>query len=442
MGSSCTTVSNVLRGPQNGSYSVEMFTHEHKLPISKLRLISQATLSELQKGLKGEESSFRMLRSHVREIPRGTETGTFYAFDLGGNNLRVIKVDLNGGGSSDVRVHKCKIPRSLQVKTATAEQLFGFVADQAKTACEEFKDLDTVEKISVGFTFSFPIRQTRLNKATLIKWTKSFQTSGCEGEDVGVLMQRALKKRGVPLNIEAICNDTVGTLVACALEHKNCKVGVIMGTGSNAAYFEPDTKSVINIEWGGLNKGLPRTDVDRIIDENSENPGDHFFEKMISGLYLGRMVMLNLRKVRPDLPISDDMVAKFSGFETQKIITDVTPDLRVTHQVLQAYGFENPSMKDRQDVQLVTEVILNRSADLCAAALFAVLLKMGETGDREVTVGIDGSVYKMDPNYKSRVRYTLSRLIGFHNHKVAIVDAEDGSGKGAALVVAARAGKR
>merc|ERR1719184_417909 len=434
----CTSVENVQKEFDHVNARVqaveekknsawEKFTHDHKLSIANLRNVSKATLSELEKGLKGEESSFAMLQSHVREIPKGTETGTFYAFDLGGNNLRIIKVVLKGRGSSDVRVHKCKIPKSLQVKTATAQQLFGFVADQAKTACEEFKDLDTVEKISVGFTFSFPIRQTRLNKATLIKWTKSFQTSGCEGEDIGVLMQRALKKRGVPLNVEAICNDTVGTLVACALEHTNCKVGVIMGTGSNAAYYEPDTKSVITIEWGGLNKGLPRTDVDRYIDENSDHPGNHFFEKMISGLYLGRMVLLNLRKVRPDLAISDEMVAEFSGHETQKIITDVTPDLRVTHQVLQASGFVNPTLQDRKDVQFVTEVILNRSADLCAAALFAVLLKMGETGEREVTVGIDGSVYKRDPNYKSRLRYTLSRLIGFHNHKVAIVDTEDGS---------------
>jgi len=427
-------------GSKNSAWA--KFTYEHKLSIARLRVIAKATLSELQKGLKGEESSFQMLESHVREMPKGTETGTFYAFDLGGNNLRIIKVVLKGGGRSDVRVHKAKVPKNLRQKTASAEQLFGFIANEAKTACEKFKDLDSVEKISVGFTFSFPIHQKRLNKATLIKWTKSFQTCGCVGEDVGVLMQRALWKKGVPLNIEAICNDTVGTLVACALEHPTCRVGIIMGTGSNAAYYDPDTGSVINIEWGGLNKGLPRTDVDRFIDANSDHPGQHPFEKMISGLYLGRMVMLNLRKVRPDLTISDDMVAEFSGHETKKIITDVTPDLKVTHQVLQDSGFENPSLQDRRDVQLVTEVILNRSADLCAAALFAVLLKMGETGDRKVTVGIDGSVYKMDPNYKSRVRYTLSRLIGFNTHKVVIVDTEDGSGKGAAVVVAAFAAKR
>lgn len=421
---------------------MEKFTHQHTLSIARLRGIADAALSELQKGLKGEESSFRMLESHVREIPKGTETGTFYAFDLGGNNLRVIKVLLKGGGCADINVHKTKVPSKLMMKSATAKQLFGFVADHAKTTCEELKDLDSEENLSVGFTFSFPIHQSSLNKATLLKWTKGFQTSGCEGEDVGVLMQQALHKRGVPLSVDAICNDTVGTLVACALEHPTCKVGIIMGTGSNAAYYEPETGSVINIEWGNLDKGLPRTDVDRIIDETSPNPGHQHFEKLISGMFLGKMVLLNLRRVRPDLAIPEKMLYTFTGFETNKIIRDTTPDLKVTHQVLQAFGLQNISLQDLRDVQYVTEIILNRSADLCAAALFAVLMKMGETGERKVTVGIDGSVYKLDPNYKARVRYTLSRLIGFEDHKVVIADTEDGSGKGAALVVAASTSKR
>jgi len=416
---------------------MDKFITEHSLSIARLRAVADVALSELQLGLAGETSSFKMLESHVRRLPRGTETGTFYAFDLGGNNLRVMRIVLKEGSTADVKVRKTKIPTSLMEESATAEELFGFVACEAKSAYQEFGDSYGDYKLPVGFTFSFPIYQSSLNKAKLVKWTKRFRTSGCVGEDVGVLMQQALQKEGVPLKIEAICNDTVGTLVACALEHPTCKIGIILGTGCNAAYYEPETGSVINIEWGNLDKGLPRTDVDRSIDRSSPNAGNQFFEKLISGMYLGKMVLLNFMEIRPDLHIPENITNEFSGRETNKIIRDTSPDLAATQSVLQDFGLGNFTLKDRMDLQHVTEKILNRSADLTAAALFAVLRKMEETGRKPITVGIDGSVYKKHLNYKARLKYTLDRLIALEDNHVVIVDTEDGSGKGAALVVAA-----
>jgi hexokinase len=170
----------------------------------------------------------------------------------------------------------------------------------------------------------------------------------------------------------------------------------------------------------------------------SPNPGFQFFEKLTSGMYLGKMVMLNFKKIRPDLVIPDKIVNElFTGWQTNKIVKDTTRDLKETHQALQDVGLENFTLQDRKDLQHVTEVILNRSADLAAAALQAILQKMGETGENEITIGIDGSVYKLDLHYKARLKYTLDRLIALEENKVMIVDTEDGSGKGAALVVAA-----
>lgn len=322
-------------------------------------------------------------------------------------------------------------------ETACAQDLFGFVAREAKIAYQVFGDPFGDHRLPVGFTFSFPIYQSSLNKAKLLKWTKGFQTSGCVGEDVGVLMQEALEKEGVPLKIEAICNDTVGTLVSCALEHPTCKVGIILGTGCNAAYYEPKTGSVINIEWGNLDKELPRTDVDCSVDRSSPNTGNQFFEKLTAGMYLGKMVLLNFMKIHPHIHIPEKITNDFTGYETNKIIRDTSPDLAATQTVLEEFGLYDFTLQDRIDLQHVTEKILNRSADLTAAALFAVLRKMGESGRNPVTVGIDGSVYKKDLNYKGRLRYTLDRLIALEHNHVAIVDTEDGSGKGAAMVVAA-----
>ncbi len=88
----------------------------------------------------------------------------------------------------------------------------------------------------------------------------------------------------------AVLNDTTGTLMACAWKKPCCRIGVIAGTGTNACYverlanvglwdgdFDEPQQVMINTEWGafGDNGTLDfiRTEYDRIIDENSLNPG-------------------------------------------------------------------------------------------------------------------------------------------------------------------------
>lgn len=52
-------------------------------------------------------------------------------------------------------------------------------------------------KLPLGFTFSFPCKQEGLTKARLVSWTKGFNCSGVEGEDVVQLLRNAIKKRQV-----------------------------------------------------------------------------------------------------------------------------------------------------------------------------------------------------------------------------------------------------
>ena len=59
-----------------------------------------------------------------------------------------------------------------------------------------------------------------------------------------------------------------------------------------------------NIEWGNLGSGqkntpLPDTSYDRTLDQNSTNPGEQRFEKLISGRYLGETSRLILLDILP-----------------------------------------------------------------------------------------------------------------------------------------------
>lgn len=47
----------------------------------------------------------------------------------------------------------------------------------------------------LGFCFSFPTRQTAIDRGTLIKWVKGFSNPGAEGEDVMQLLRDAFHRK-------------------------------------------------------------------------------------------------------------------------------------------------------------------------------------------------------------------------------------------------------
>lgn len=86
-------------------------------------------------------------------------------------------------------------------------------------------------------------------------------------------MNAGFERRGIPLDVTAVLNDTVGTLLAGCYEmnranHPPCLIGLILGTGVNACYYEKEASDygyhgkVINIECGNFNRELPSTNVD------------------------------------------------------------------------------------------------------------------------------------------------------------------------------------
>lgn len=119
--------------------------------------------------------------------------------------------------------------------------------------------------------------------------------------------------------------------MSCAWHEPRCRVGLILGTGTNACYLEEiedihtidqdDFKGqkhmLVNTEWGAFgDKGeldFIRTKWDRNVDDMSVNPGKQIFEKMISGMYMGELI----RQVLVDL-MKDDLI--FFGAHREKIL--------------------------------------------------------------------------------------------------------------------------
>uniref|UniRef100_A0A8C5Q7I6 Hexokinase-2 n=1 Tax=Leptobrachium leishanense TaxID=445787 RepID=A0A8C5Q7I6_9ANUR len=414
--------------------------------------------SELKNGLKKEthgSATVKMLPTYVYGTPDGTEHGKFLALDLGGTNFRVLLVKIRSGRRRSVRMYNKIFAIPLEIMQGTGEELFDHIVE----CIAEFLDYMGIKgaPLPLGFTFSFPCKQDRIDKGKLVGWTKGFKATDCEGEDVVDMLREAIKRRNeFDLDIVAIVNDTVGTMMTCGYEDPNCEIGLIAGTGSNVCYMEEmknietvegdEGKMCINTEWGGFGDNGCLSDIqtkyDTVVDEKSLNPGKQRYEKMTSGMYLGEIV----RQILIDLTkrgllfrgqISERLRTK-GIFET-KFLSQIESDrlaLLQVRQILQQLGL-NSTCDDSIIVKEVCGAVSRRAAKMCGAGLAAVVDKIRENRNLEqlnITVGVDGTLYKLHPHFSIILHETVKQLAPQCN--VTFMLSEDGSGKGAALITA------
>lgn len=425
--------------------SIDKIVKDFYLSGADMRRFAGSFRSEMDRGLSGKASSLKMIPTYAGQ-PTGEETGEFIALDLGGTNFRILSLALKGQG-------RIGIPAIMSFKLGRKEisgdgkDLFRFIASRLKIFLA--KNNLSGSKHSLGFTFSFPVKQTGIASGNLICWTKGFSAKGVIGKDVVGLLNEALARIGVyNLRVSAMLNDTVGTLAAKSYEDRNCDIGVIIGTGTNACYSEtlraireanvPDItggRMIINIEWGNFNK-LTKTRFDRDIDRRSSNPGEQTLEKMVSGMYLGRIA---------ECVIKETVSSGIWGFTTEHmsiIESDASNNLVKTGRVLKNLGLKKSTLKERMEVLNICKAISSRGARMVAACLGAIVLKIDPKVSSAHTIAIDGSVYEKHPTFAKNIRIALKIIFGRKALVIKLALTKDGSGIGAAITAAAACNKR
>lgn len=430
-----------------------------------LRLDSKTLLNmvcrfqeQLTEGLVKEEQMLKALPTFITNLPTGAERGEFLVVDLGGSNLRVGRVSLLGDGKFSLHREKWHLPD--EVKNATqGHVLFEFIADRIKYYLSECWTGEQPKQ--VGFTFSYPVRQEGLAHGVLLQWNKAINCHDVVGKDVVALLQCALEKMGLgTLRIVALLNDTVGTMLAHSYIDPATRMGVIVGTGTNAAYLEQVSAitklarsggiasigespcgqaMVINVEWGAYGDGqealLPLTEVDRQLDACTINPGKQRFEKLVSGMYLGEIA----RRV---LEAEDILSSKGEGNVALALSTEDLAEMAKSKdpsEIRDILAARIPSGSKLTDGQVLRArslclLVVERSARLCAAALIGLYKAMGSPKSRTV-VAFDGAVYVNFPGYATMLEQFAREMDALHTMEFQVGKSE--SIIGAAIVVAA-----
>ncbi|KAF9477658.1 hexokinase [Pholiota conissans] len=447
------TMSDHLRRLEN------LFT----LTPQRMRMIVEAFKDTLELGLEKPGQVVPMIPTFVFGWPTGEEKGDFLALDLGGTNLRVCLVTIQGEGKFEITQTKYRLTE--EQKQDDGQKLFDFCAECLQTFIDtSLTDgtsyLKNGQKIPLGFTFSYPCSQERIDHGVLIRWTKGFGAANTEGRDVAAMFRQSLEKYQLPVELTALINDTTGTLIASHYVDPQAKIACIFGTGCNAAYMEdladipklkdfnidPKAQMAINCEWGAfdslLHEELPRTKYDIIVDESSNKPGEQAFEKLISGRYLGEILRLVICE------LIDEGVL-FLGQNTYKLESpyvfetaflslmesDPTDELLMIIGIFSHFFAVETTLAERQFFRALAMLIGRRAARLSACGIAAIVSKKGYL-EKGCTVGADGSLYNKYPGFADRIHEGLVDIFGERGRNITTHHAEDGSGVGSAIIAA------
>ncbi|KFK39983.1 hypothetical protein AALP_AA3G314700 [Arabis alpina] len=465
-----SSVMSALRSNSVSSCPVlTTFQKECSTPTPYLRNVADAIADDMRTGLAVQGGrDLEMILTYVDVLPSGKEEGLFYALDLGGTNFRVHSVQLGGMKERVIATKSETISIPQELKTGTSEELFGFIASKLANfvANENIPDrfrLEQGRKREIGFTFSFPVHQTSIDSGTVIRWTKGFKVSGMEGKNVVACLNEAMEEHGLNMRVSALVNDAVGTLAGARYLDEDVMMGVILGTGTNACYVDqknaiPKLQSIsssssgttiINTEWGGFSKILPRTIFDQEMDEASVNRCEHLYEKMISGMYLGeigRRVLLQMCETShlfgQSVPVNLSTGFALSTKDLCKMQEDKTDDLLIVGSILNKVLEVEANLEVRMRVAEVCDTVVKRAGRLAGAGIVAIMEKIEKdtkrlsSGQRTV-VAIDGALYEYNPRFRQYMQDAVVELLGdkLASH-IEIKHTKDVSGIGAALLAA------
>lgn len=281
-----------------------------------------AFLSEMERGLQpNSTSSLAMIPSYVEANAALPPSSSVAVIDAGGTNLRIclIRTDANGQLLVDdrLKLYNGAIPgKDSEVSSA---EFYKVLVDALAPHADQFD--------RIGFCFSYP--------ATIVKdadgnidgrlehWTKEIQIPDMVGTYVGRGLLDAFKSRGVENKRVVVLNDTVACLLAGVCRGREMGalsyIGFILGTGTNTSYVQRNVgiakldddsldraaSQVINVESGNFSAFL-RSPIDIELDKKAgerrdealagldfqaAQSGKQFFEKCISGEYLGTITL-------------------------------------------------------------------------------------------------------------------------------------------------------
>ncbi len=375
-------------------------------------------LSEMEKGLEKENgSSLQMIPTYVSPDVSIVPGKSVIVMDAGGTNFRTCLVTFDENKHpviSDFR--KVGMP-GLKEEVSAAE-FYSVLADNIERL------IDKSDRI--GFCFSYAASITPDHDGIPIVFSKEIKAPEVIGKPLGKNLLAELERRGYNVSGKkvSVVNDTVATLLAAKAErpdYSSSYIGFILGTGTNTAYTENnsrigklkvnDGRQIINVESGCL--ALELGDLDKGFVSGTKDPAKYWFEKKISGAYLGPFSAYVIEEAIKEGVLSKTFQERYEKIEK----LDTT---RMSHYLEDCHNPDYDLVKcvegseeDAAALYKILKAIIERAGKLTAINLTAAVLRSGEGSDPRmpVVINADGTTFYKTAFLEFYTRLYLDELL-------------------------------
>lgn len=399
-------------------------------------------LEDMQRGLAArDDTTLDMIPTYIEtqnDVPTGRKV---VVMDAGGTNFRVAVVHFNEDKKPVIEDHELYSMPGVE-KEVSKEEFFETMAKYVIDIADNSPN--------IGFCFSYPTEISPNKDGKLIRFSKEIKARQVRGRMIGESLNAALASIGYKESKHVvILNDTVATLLAgrAASFEKSFDsfIGFILGTGTNTAYIEanknitkktgldPAGSQIINIESGGFGKA-PLGTIDKQFDQSTENPGEHTFEKMISGAYLGPLALMTIKVAAQQGLFSaafSELLGDLKELTTKDISDFLQKPLKGNDPLSSVLANRHDDLADSDLAILLGLVgaIVERAAKLTAINLSSAAIKSGKGRDpnRPVCIVAEGTTFYKLHNLKSQVEHYLDLYLkeqkGIHYEIVSVENA-------------------
>ncbi len=365
-------------------------------------------LAEMRSGLAGEHCSMDMIPTYLSndgQLQAGVQAAVI---DAGGTNFRSALVHFQPAGYTVTDMIKRKMPGT--EAPCTWDEFVRFTAD----AIEPLMDRADV----IGFCFSYAATITPEIDGRVITIDKEVVVEGCEGQLIGASLLAELERRGITGKKIVILNDTVAVLLGMAAGLDKSKyagfIGQVSGTGTNTCVslpvseikklgLEGDNGMIINLESGKYD-GITGGDFDRMLDEQSHNPGQKHFEKLTAGVYLGEICHLMLNAAADEGLLSEECAEKVRALP---VFDSAVIDAWACGE---GYEMLGGNEDDHSFAQTLSLALFRRSARCMCVNLLALAELIGGGREKPICMLAEGSLVQKGRCYRPE----LERLLEFY----------------------------
>ena len=374
-------------------------------------------LAEMRSGLAGEHCSMDMIPTYLSndgQLQAGVQAAVI---DAGGTNFRSALVHFQPAGYTVTDMIKRKMPGT--EAPCTWDEFVRFTAD----AIEPLMDRADV----IGFCFSYAATITPEIDGRVITIDKEVVVEGCEGQLIGASLLAELERRGITGKKIVILNDTVAVLLGMAAGLDKSKyagfIGQVSGTGTNTCVslpvseikklgLEGDNGMIINLESGKYD-GITGGDFDRMLDEQSHNPGQKHFEKLTAGVYLGEICHLMLNAAADEGLLSEECAEKVRALP---VFDSAVIDAWACGE---GYEMLGGNEDDHSFAQTLSLALFRRSARCMCVNLLALAELIGGGRAKPICMLAEGSLVQKGRCYRPELERLLE-LYGTEKRGIAL----------------------